>query len=409
MRKILKPLTTVRSKSTIPILSVVMVTLFSMWVTFESTKAEVVVAADGDVQVVKTHVKTVGELLNDLGIDVEKYDELSHEEDTEIENGMEIYFKKAKRIYLTVDGEKEEYYTTAETVGEFFKEKDLSFSKHDEISHNRIAVLENDLEIEVKTAFPIVVNDGGNEVEIWTTGGTVEQFLDEHKDELTYDEADEIKVEPGLDEKITEDTEELTIIHVEKQKKEVEETIPFHEEKRNDSSLYKGETRTISDGEEGIVEKVYEITLENGKEVNRKVIEENVVKESKNKVVAVGTKEKPKSEPTKSSSSSNSNGTSESGKVLTMVATAYSPNCSGCSGYSATGINLKQKPTPKVISVDPNVIPLGTRVWVEGYGEAIAADTGGAIKGNRIDVLVGSEAYAKNNWGRKTVKVKILD
>ncbi len=380
-----------------------------MWVTFESTKAEVVVAADGDVQVVKTHVKTVGELLNDLGIDVEKYDELSHEEDTEIENGMEIYFKKAKRIYLTVDGEKEEYYTTAETVGEFFKEKDLSFSKHDEISHNRIAVLENDLEIEVKTAFPIVVNDGGKEVEIWTTGGTVEQFLDEHKDELTYDEADEIKVEPGLDEKITEDTEELTIIHVEKQKKEVEETIPFHEEKRNDSSLYKGETRTISEGEEGIVEKVYEITLENGKEVNRKVIEENVVKESKNKVVAVGTKEKPKSEPTKSSSSSNSNGTSESGKVLTMVATAYSPNCSGCSGYSATGINLKQKPTPKVISVDPNVIPLGTRVWVEGYGEAIAADTGGAIKGNRIDVLVGSEAYAKNNWGRKTVKVKILD
>jgi len=65
--------------------------------------------------------------------------------------------------------------------------------------------------------------------------------------------------------------------------------------------------------------------------------------------------------------------------------------------------------TQKVIAVDPNVIPLGSRVWVEGYGEAIAADTGGAIKGNIIDVLVASEAYAADNWGRRTVKVKILD
>ena len=148
---------------------------------------------------------------------------------------------------------------------------------------------------------------------------------------------------------------------------------------------------------------MYEITLENGKEIDKKVIEENVLKESKNKVVAVGTKEKPKS---KSSSSGSSSG---NGKVLTMVATAYGPNCKGCSGYSATGMNLKKNPTPKVVAVDPSVIPLGTRVWVEGYGEAIAADTGGAIKGNRIDVLVPSEAYARSNWGKRTVKVKILD
>lgn len=402
MQKFLNPFSTVKSKSIFSMLTVVMGALLVVWVTYESTKAKVVIAADGDVQVVKTHEETVGELLDELEIDVEKYDVLSHGEDSEIKNGMEIYFKKAKRVYLTIDGEKEEYLTTAKTVGEFFKEKELSFSKHDDISHNLIEILEHDLNIEVKTAIPIIVNDGGKEEEIWTTSETVEQFLEDHKDDLTYEEADEIKVKPDLEEEITEDTE-ITIVHIEKQTKKVKESIPFQEEKRNDSSLYKGETRTISAGEEGIIEKVYEITLENGKEIDKKVIEENVLKESKNKVVAVGTKEKPKS------SSSSSGSSSGNGKVLTMVATAYGPNCKGCSGYSATGMNLKKNPTPKVVAVDPSVIPLGTRVWVEGYGEAIAADTGGAIKGNRIDVLVPSEAYARSNWGKRTVKVKILD
>src|SRR5699024_3777233 len=170
----------------------------------------------------------------------------------------------------------------------------------------------------------------------------------------------------------------------------------------------------------GKVLKIYELTLENGKEVNREVIEEKVIEESKNEVIAVGTREEaPKkassnngssSNSSKSSNSSNSSSKSSSeGKVLTMEATAYGPDCAGCSGITATGIDIKKNPTPKVISVDPNVIPLGTRVWVEGYGEAIAADTGGAIKGNRIDVLVESEEYAANNWGRRTVEVKILD
>ena len=57
----------------------------------------------------------------------------------------------------------------------------------------------------------------------------------------------------------------------------------------------------------------------------------------------------------------------------------------------------------KLIAVDPSVIPLGTKVWVEGYGEAIAGDTGGAIKGHKIDVLMSSGDQARA-WGRKTVK-----
>ena len=61
----------------------------------------------------------------------------------------------------------------------------------------------------------------------------------------------------------------------------------------------------------------------------------------------------------------------------------------------------------KMVAVDPRVIPLGSRIYVEGYGEAIAGDTGGAIKGNRIDVLMPSKSQS-SDWGRKTVQVTIL-
>ncbi|MBX9973855.1 3D domain-containing protein [Cytobacillus firmus] len=94
--------------------------------------------------------------------------------------------------------------------------------------------------------------------------------------------------------------------------------------------------------------------------------------------------------------------------VLNMEATAYTANCEGCSGITATGINLKENPDQKVISVDPNVIPLGSKVHVEGYGNAVAGDTGGAIKGNKIDIFMPSQEDAIN-FGRKTVKVTILD
>ncbi|MGG1850227.1 cell wall-binding protein EntB [Bacillus wiedmannii] len=99
-------------------------------------------------------------------------------------------------------------------------------------------------------------------------------------------------------------------------------------------------------------------------------------------------------------------------RELTVVATAYTadPSENGTYGgrvLTAMGHDLTVNPNMRIIAVDPKVIPLGSKVWVEGYGEAIAGDTGSAIKGNRIDVLMGSKSKAMN-WGRKTVKVKIL-
>lgn len=97
-----------------------------------------------------------------------------------------------------------------------------------------------------------------------------------------------------------------------------------------------------------------------------------------------------------------------SSKEITVEATAYTATCEGCSGITATGINLLENPDQKVISVDPTVIPLGSKVYVEGYGEAIAGDTGGAIKGNKIDVFIPSKQEAID-FGRKQLKVTILN
>ncbi|MEH6974536.1 MULTISPECIES: 3D domain-containing protein [Bacillus] len=104
----------------------------------------------------------------------------------------------------------------------------------------------------------------------------------------------------------------------------------------------------------------------------------------------------------------------EQAQVFSMVATAYISFCdTGCIGTTKTGYDVSNTiyyRGKRVIAVDPSLIPLNSLVRVS-YGsnsfEAYAIDTGGDIKGNRIDVLVGSESIAKD-FGRKNVKVTVL-
>ncbi|MGN8647319.1 peptidoglycan-binding protein [Gracilibacillus sp. HCP3S3_G5_1] len=99
---------------------------------------------------------------------------------------------------------------------------------------------------------------------------------------------------------------------------------------------------------------------------------------------------------------------SAAGKTLTVESTAYTANCDGCSGTTRMGLDLKKYPDAKVIAVDPSVIPLGSIVEVEGYGVAIAADIGGGINGNAIDVFIPNRDDALE-WGRKDVRVEIIE
>jgi len=118
----------------------------------------------------------------------------------------------------------------------------------------------------------------------------------------------------------------------------------------------------------------------------------------------------PVTQPAKTDANSvkTESGEETNSKEITVKATAYTASCEGCSGTTATGVDLKANPDAKVIAVDPKVIPLGSKVYVEGYGVATAADTGGAIKGNRIDVFIPTEDGALE-WGNKHITVKIID
>jgi uncharacterized protein YabE (DUF348 family)/3D (Asp-Asp-Asp) domain-containing protein len=401
--------------------------VFSGFILFEATKAEVVIIDNDQEQTIQTHKSTVKEVLDEAGITVGQHDVLSHDLNDPIESNMEINYDTAREVIVTLNGEEDTYYTTADTVEAFFEEQGLSFTEQDAVSHQSTDAIQDGLHIEITEAFEVVINDGGKEKDTLVTGGSVQELLEQ--EDISFDPDSEDKINFSTNSVLTAGMN-IEIVRIDKNREEVTETVGFETEEREDSSLLKGEKKVVSPGEEGKIKKIYEIIFENGEEVDKKLVDEKVVKESQNKVVAIGTKE-PEPEPNvvtvsnnnSSSGSNNSSGSSSSSnsgasqstaasgsssKEFTMSSTAYTANCGGCSGYTATGINLKANPNKKVVAVDPNVIPLGSRVWVEGYGEAIAGDTGGSIVGNKIDVHVPSQSAA-SSWGRRTVKVKVLD
>ncbi|UFU01511.1 ubiquitin-like domain-containing protein (plasmid) [Radiobacillus kanasensis] len=400
MNPISKLLPAWKHKLVIPMATILAALVLVSMITYQVTKAEVTVVKNGDEEIVNTHADTVAELLQELNINPSKYDTLSHKQQETITAGMTIMYEKAQPVEVTLNGKTTEYYTTADTVGAFLQENEIAISEHDKLSVAQEDEIKNGMNISIDQAFQITLTDAGKEQKVWTTGGTVADLLKGH--DIKLGELDKLNVKET--DKVNKDTV-VKITRVEKVTDVVEETKDYAVVKKQDSSLAKGQEKVISSGEEGIVEKHYEVILENGKEVSRKLVKEQVKKESEKRVVAIGTKVNQNT-----GVNTVSRGDAPAGKTFYMKATAYNWNCASCSGsgYTSTGINLKANPDRKVVSVDPNVIPLGTKVWVEGYGYAIAGDTGGHIQGNRIDVHLPTLSAAQS-YGTRRVQVKILN
>jgi 3D (Asp-Asp-Asp) domain-containing protein len=243
------------------------------------------------------------------------------------------------------------------------------------------------MSIVVTHARQVVIRDGSNPPkELASTAPTVEELLKQENIHLGEHDKINVNLQASL---IAGQTIQITRREV--KVSVADEKIPFQTERQPDPDMYTGQEKLLTRGVEGLARITTTVVTENGAEVNR---EQNrqVVQEPVSGVVTYGTKNR----PITVASRSGANFTAS--KKMVMSATAYVAG-----GRTATG----RAAEVGVAAVDPNVIPLGTRLYVEGYGYAIAADTGGAIKGNTIDLVFDTyqEAVA---FGRRQVVVYIL-
>ncbi|MDQ0204801.1 G5 domain-containing protein [Pectinatus haikarae] len=173
-----------------------------------------------------------------------------------------------------------------------------------------------------------------------------------------------------------------------------DEDEPFNTVYQDDSTLPVGTVKVIQKGDSGIDRFMVKEYYNGGKKVDEQILQKSVIKQSVPEVVAKGTY---------SPADAASNGQIPPYVAMIHVqASAYLPTDGSGSGYTATGMPARRG----VVAVDPNVIPLGTRLYIPGYGEAVAADTGG-FSGNMIDICMESYTEAIN-WGRRNINIYIL-
>ncbi|WP_285803931.1 G5 and 3D domain-containing protein [Alkalicoccobacillus plakortidis] len=386
---------------------------------FEMTKNTVTVSIDGNEEVIlSTHAETIADLFAEEDWDTNQHDLIEPSLDTPIDEDKQVLWKQAKEVAVTIDGETEDVWTTQENVSGLLDELSIEYKEQDELEPNADTMITNNMNVQYQPAFLVTLLSDGEEQDIWTTSTTVADFLDREEIEL----GDLDRVEPILDDHLDKETE-VQVTRVEKVTDVVEESISYETITKNDDKLNKGTEKVEEEGKEGVLKNTFEVVLEDGEEVTRELVKTETVEDRVDRVVAVGTREeapavaandeqpvREKKQETKIASETVEAPASEpkSEKSFTMTATAYTVGCAGCSGVTATGIDLNSNRNMKVVAVDPSVIPLGSKVHVEGYGTAIAGDTGGAINGNKIDLHVPSQAEAER-FGRKQVKVTIVE
>ncbi|NIK12718.1 3D domain-containing protein [Alkalibacillus almallahensis] len=381
----------------------------------DAMKAEVSVSINGEEETVHSTADTVEGLLTEIDLEVGKHDELSKSLDAPVEDGMELTYKETDEVVVTIGNKSNHYYTTEDNVQNFLNDEGIELSENDQMSVSAQDDIRNNMHIAINKALEVTINDGGEKQTAHVPNQTVENLL--NKQGIALDDNDRINVDPT--EKVK-DNRTIEIVRVSTEYETVEKDVPHETETREDDSIMQGDSEVVQSGQDGKKVEEYKITKENGEEVSRELVEEEIVEESENRVVAKGTKQ-----PTQTAQSSSSNESSSqssdvqqvsesSGGFQTFTSTKYTADCSGCSGYTATGVNVNNKTTHngmRIIAVDPSVIPLHSRVEVKtpsGSFTAIALDTGGAINGNKIDILTNSRSDALQ-WGRRSVQVRVLD
>lgn len=186
------------------------------------------------------------------------------------------------------------------------------------------------------------------------------------------------------------------VMRIEIREVTVQEQIARQTVRKATTSLRPGHSRLSDPGEDGLQKVTYRLTYADGKRVMKERLSSEVIRPSRPRVVLYG-----KGSPLPSRGFF-------SRKVLVMTATAYDPGPRSCGPHANGRTSTGMRAGKGVVAVDPRVIPLGTKLYIEGYGFAVAGDTGSAIKGAKIDL--GHESYAAAlRFGRRPVVVHIIE
>lgn len=307
-----------------------------------------------------------------------------------------------KTILVSIDGKETKITTFRNTFSDALKVNNIVLGPKDKTTPSINTKLKNNDKISIKRAVNVTVAVDGKDLNIKTTEETVDKMFKEEGIKIN----EEDKVFPSKDTSV-QDGLKLIVTRVETKTIEQKYALDFSTVVKKDDNAAKGSTKVVQNGEEGEKIITTKLVYEDGKEVKRDVINEIVTKKPVQKIVAVGTL---------STISVSRGGNVMYKSSIRVRATAYSAGFSSTGkrpgdknyGKTASGTTARRNPYGySSVAVDPRVIPIGTKLYIEGYGYAVAEDTGGGINGNAIDVFFETDGECIK-WGVKKVNVYIL-
>ncbi|WP_236637378.1 3D domain-containing protein [Exiguobacterium sp. SH3S2] len=383
-----------------------------------------------------TQADSVIEVLAEAGITIDEADYVTPALSADIPPERVIHIERAHTVSLQIGyGQMETIDTRERTVGDVLLRYGVSVREGDDVYPSVRTPITSGMTIRYQPVVALDLIIGDDATKVHTMASTVEEVLREARIEIS----DKDTVVPAL----TAEVRDGMTITVNMSRDVVQyenRLIPFEIIEEEDATLAVGTTEVSQVGVPGLERTRYALTVENGTITNRTETDVEMVQTVRPQIIKVGTKvatereaefeaaEAP-AEPVDSTSPFREEAEIKieetpraddvldftSAKQLLVEATAYTNNAEDTvtydgrvltrSGYDVTDTILYEG--MRIIAVDPAVIPLGTRVYIEGFGMAIALDTGSAIKGNIIDIMMDTKEEAVT-FGRKPLTIWVI-
>lgn len=313
-----------------------------------------------------------------------------------------------KNVMAVVDGKQIKLVTYQPTFDTALRKAGINIAVKDKVDKVLNSKIANNDVITINHAVNIKVHIDNKDINITSAEKNIAVMLNTEKIVLNPHD----KVYPSIQNKLTKGLT-VTITRVKTEIVQQKKPIEFKTVIKKETDTLKSQSKVLQKGIKGEKNITLNVTYENGKEVTRKVVKEVVIKKPQSKILVQGTMSPitfSRGESSNSSSKAmNLNSSSSSGKSINVKATAYWAVNGINNTYTFTGRKaVRNSNGYSTIAVDPKTIPLGTKLYVEGYGYAIAADKGSGVNGKFIDVFFETREEA-SNWGVKYLKVQILD